>query len=63
MVEPSQTIVDVGAVYDRLHWTVELSIHDLTNQRLNLAVPYYDSGFDTAPYKGREFSVDWQWRF
>lgn len=60
---PSQTIVDVGAAYDQLHWTVGLSIHDLTNQRLNLVVPYYDSGFDTAPYKGREFSVDWQWRF
>jgi outer membrane receptor for ferrienterochelin and colicins len=60
---PAQTLVDVGWRRDLGTWSLTLSVHDLGNQRLNVVTPYYDSGFDTLPYKGREFSVDLRLRF
>lgn len=37
--------------------TIQLSIHDLFNQRLNIATAWYDGAYDVLPYKGREISL------
>ncbi|MCK7540948.1 MAG: hypothetical protein MZV63_63685 [Marinilabiliales bacterium] len=34
-----------------------LSYTNLFNQRLKLASPHHDGGWDTFPYKGREISL------
>lgn len=60
---PSQTLVDLGVHYEATGWSLALSLHDVGNERLNIVTPYYDSTFDTLPYKGRELSLDWRLQF
>ncbi|HEX4910475.1 MAG TPA: TonB-dependent receptor plug domain-containing protein [Permianibacter sp.] len=60
---PAQTLVDLGLHYETAGWALTVSLHDVGNERLNIVTPYYDSTFDTLPYKGREWSLDWRLRF
>ncbi len=60
---PAQTLFDLGMWYDTNTWRLGLSVHDLSNERLNVASPFVDSGYDTLRYKGREWSLDWFMRW
>ncbi|HBH49693.1 MAG TPA: hypothetical protein DDX98_13700 [Bacteroidales bacterium] len=42
---------------------LQLSIHDLFNERLNIATAWYDGGYDVLPYKGREISISAGYKF
>lgn len=63
--EAAQLILNTGFLWTGLRpgLDVDLSIHDLTNQRLKLVTPFYDGGYDTTPWKGREISVSVMYRF
>ncbi|NQD38986.1 TonB-dependent receptor plug domain-containing protein [Permianibacter sp. IMCC34836] len=60
---PAQTLFDLGLHYDQRAWSLSVTLHDAGNERLNIVTPYYDSTFDTLPYKGRELSLDWRLQF
>ncbi len=63
--EPAQLILNAGLLWSgvRPGLDVDLSIHDLGNQRLKLVTPFYDGGYDTTPWKGREVSLSVTHRF
>lgn len=63
--EPAQLILNAGLLWSGLRpgLDVDLSIHDLANQRLKLVTPFYDGGYDTTPWKGREVSLSLSYRF
>ncbi len=55
----AQVIFGAGLVYNNLlpGLKLQLSVHDLLNERLKVATAWYDGGYDVLPYKGREISV------
>lgn len=62
---PAQVLVGGGVLIDNLvhNLDVAVSVHDLFNQRLNLVTPFYDSGYDTYFWKGREISIALRYKF
>jgi hypothetical protein len=62
---PAQVLVGGGVLIDNLlhKLDVAVSVHDLFNQRLNLVTPFYDSGYDTYFWKGREISIALRYKF
>lgn len=61
----SQLIISPGIIFSGLLKNLEIgcSVHDLFNQRLNIATGWYDGGYDVLPYKGREISVSVRYNF
>lgn len=45
------------------HFNIDVSVHDIFNERLNIATAWYDSTYDVLPYKGREFTVSIGYKF
>ncbi len=61
-----QVIAGMGVIWNRFFvdsLDLALSVHDLFNQRLNIVAPYYDSGYDVLPYKGREISLTLSYQY
>lgn len=56
---PSQQIFSLGVDLIDIIGKLDVSfdIHDIMNERLNIATAWYDGAYDALPYKGREFSV------
>jgi len=61
----SQYILGAGINIDRIFraFSLNISVHDLLNERLNVATAWYDGGYDVLPYKGREISASLSYRF
>ncbi len=62
---PAQILVGGGIIIDNVanNLNIGISVHDLFNQRLNLVTPFYDSGYDTYFWKGREISIALRYTF
>lgn len=55
----AQVIFGAGLVVNNLlpGLKLQLSVHDLLNERLNVATAWYDGGYNVLLYKGREISL------
>lgn len=59
----SQVIFGVGLEYQNDFLTLMLSVHDIFNQRQDIATSWYDGGYDILHYKGREISLGMRFKF
>ena len=61
----AQAIYGLGALWDEPSGNLSVAIdaHDISNQRLNIAVPYKGGGYDPFQYKGQEVSMSASYKF
>ena len=61
----AQIIVGAGLLFSQVlpGLSLQVSIHDIFNEYLNIATAWYDGGYDVLPYKGREISISASYHF